>query len=95
MEKVRILWSGITGRTGREALELVKNRDDVEIAAHADIKDEGQTVKITVPEKPTKHTPKTSDDRNYGTLIGLGFVALGGAIAAAILYAKKKKEDDE
>ena len=33
MEKVRILWSGITGRTGREALELVKNRDDVEIVA--------------------------------------------------------------
>lgn len=24
MEKVKILWSGITGRTGREALELVK-----------------------------------------------------------------------
>ena len=85
---------GLTKTTKLVVFETLY-RDDVEIAAHADIKDEGQTVKITVPEKPTKHTPKTSDDRNYGTLIGLGFVALGGAIAAAILYAKKKKEDDE
>ena len=33
MEKVKILWSGITGRTGREALELAKNSDTVEITA--------------------------------------------------------------
>ena len=30
---VRILWSGITGRTGREALEIAKSREDVEIVA--------------------------------------------------------------
>ena len=33
MEKVKILWSGITGRTGREAIELAKNSDTVEIVA--------------------------------------------------------------
>ena len=33
MDKVRILWSGITGRTGTEARELVNQRDDVEIVA--------------------------------------------------------------
>lgn len=33
MEKVKILWSGITGRTGREAIELAKNSDTVEITA--------------------------------------------------------------
>lgn len=33
MEKVKILWSGITGRTGREAIELAKNSDTVEISA--------------------------------------------------------------
>lgn len=33
MEKVRILWSGITGRTGREAELLAKNNDEVEIVA--------------------------------------------------------------
>ena len=67
-------------------------RDGVEIAVHADLKDKGQTVKITVPKKTT---PKTGDDRNYGTLIGLGGVALGGAISAAILYFKKKKDEED
>lgn len=33
MEKVKILWSGITGRTGREALQLVKDLETVEIVA--------------------------------------------------------------
>lgn len=33
MEKVKILWSGITGRTGREAIEIAKNSDTVEISA--------------------------------------------------------------
>ena len=31
MEKVKILWSGITGRTGSEAIELAKDSDMVEI----------------------------------------------------------------
>lgn len=33
MSKVKILWSGITGRTGKEALELAKTSDTVEIVA--------------------------------------------------------------
>ena len=33
MDKVKILWSGITGRTGKEALEIAKNSDSVEIVA--------------------------------------------------------------
>ena len=73
-------------------------RDGVEIAVHANLKDKDQTVKITVPEKETskkKTTPKTGDDRNYGTLIGLGAVALGGAISACILYFRKKKDEDD
>ena len=31
--KVKILWSGITGRTGKEALNIAKNSDTVEIVA--------------------------------------------------------------
>ena len=31
--KVRILWSGITGRTGKEAYEIAKNSNQVEIVA--------------------------------------------------------------
>lgn len=33
MNKVRILWSGITGRTGQEALKAVQNSDEAEIVA--------------------------------------------------------------
>lgn len=67
-------------------------RDGVEIAVHADIDDEGQTVKINVP---APKTPKTGDDRNYGFWIGLGFIAIGGAISAVILKIKAKKDEDE
>ncbi len=33
MSKVKILWSGITGRTGKQALEIAKKSDAVEIVA--------------------------------------------------------------
>ena len=33
MRKLKILWSGITGRTGKEAIELTKNCNTVEIVA--------------------------------------------------------------
>lgn len=33
MDKVKILWSGITGRTGKEAFQLSKESDSVEIVA--------------------------------------------------------------
>lgn len=33
MNKVKVLWSGITGRTGKEALQLSKESDSVEIVA--------------------------------------------------------------
>lgn len=67
-------------------------RDNVEIAVHADINDEGQTVKINVP---VPKTPKTGDDRNYSFWIGLGFIAIGGAISAVILKIKSKKDEGE
>lgn len=41
-------------------------RDNVEIAVHADINDEGQTVRVNVPVPEKPSTPKTGDDRNYG-----------------------------
>lgn len=67
-------------------------RDNVEIAVHADLKDKGQTVTI-VP--PAPKTPKTSDNRNLGTWIGLGGVGLGASIAALLLKLKMKKDEDE
>lgn len=67
-------------------------RANVEIAVHADLKDKGQTVTI-VP--PAPKTPKTSDNRNLGTWIGLGGVGLGAGIAALLLKLKMKKDEDE
>lgn len=70
-------------------------RDNVEIAVHADINDEGQTVRVNVPVPEKPSTPKTEDDRNYGFWIGLGFIAIGGAVSAIILKIKAKKDEDE
>lgn len=83
----------------KETTELVVfetlYRDNVEIAVHADLEDEGQTVKINVPVPEKPSTPKTGDDRNYSFWIGLGFIAIGGAISAVILKIKAKKDEGE
>lgn len=68
------------------------SRDGVELTAHADIDDKGQTVTIK-PYIP--HNPKTGDDRNIGTWIGLGGVGLGAAVAVLVLKLKMKKDEDE
>jgi len=82
----------------KETTELVVfetlYRDNVEIAVHTDLEDEGQTVKINVPVPEKPSTPKTGDDRNYGFWIGLGFIAIGGAVSAVILKIKSKKDED-
>lgn len=70
-------------------------KDGNELAIHADIEDEGQTVTINVPAPKKPSTPKTGDDRNYGFWIGLGFIAIGGAMSAIILKIKAKKDEDE
>lgn len=48
-------------------------RDNVEIAVHADIDDEGQTVSVIPPAPPV---PQTGDESNLGFWIGLGAIAL-------------------
>ena len=67
-------------------------RDNVEIATHANINDDGQTVTIK-PYIP--HNPKTGDERNIGTWIGLGGVGLGAAVAVLVLKLKMEKDEDE
>ena len=67
--------------------------DGVEIAVHADIEDENQTV--TIHPQPEPEKPQTGDDSNLGFYIGLGSVAVGGLIAFLIIKFKKKDEDDE
>lgn len=68
-------------------------RDGTEIAVHADIEDEGQTV--TIHPQPEPEKPQTGDNSNLGFYIGLGSVAVGGLIAFLIIKFKKKDEDDE
>ena len=63
-----------------------------EVAAHADINDEGQTVTLT-PEKPKiPDVPKTGDDRN----ITLPLILLGSSLAGlAVLFLfwfRRKKD---
>lgn len=82
--------SGLTTATEIVVFESLY-RDDVEIVAHADIEDEGQTVKIT---PPVPDIPQTGDNSNLGFWIGLGSIAVGGLISCAIIYFKKKKDDD-
>ena len=67
-------------------------REGVEVAVHADINDEGQTVKL-VP--PTPDVPQTGDNTNLGFWIGLGAIALGGLISCGIIAVKRKKDDDD
>lgn len=67
-------------------------RDGVEIAAHADIEDGGQTVTITPPAPPV---PQTGDNSNLGFWIGLGAVALGGLVAVIIIRVKSRKDEDD
>ena len=84
--------SGITENTEIVVFETLY-LDGTELAAHADIEDEGQTVTITVP---VPETPDTGDNRNYGIWIGLAAIALGAAVSAVIIKIRiKKQEDDE
>lgn len=82
---------GITENTEIVVFETLY-LDGTELAAHADIEDEGQTVTITVP---VPETPDTGDNRNYGVWIGLAAIALGAAVSALVLKIKAKKEEGE
>lgn len=82
---------GLTSATEIVVFETLY-RDGVEIAAHADIEDDGQTVKLT---PPAPDIPQTGDDSNLGFWIGLGAIALGGFVSCGIVFLKKKKDDDD
>ncbi len=68
-------------------------REGTEIAVHADIVDENQTV--TIHPQPEPEKPQTGDNSNLGFYIGLASVAVGCLIAFLIIKFKKKDEDDE
>ena len=84
--------SVITKETEIVAFETLY-REGTEIAVHADIEDENQTVNIHPQPEPEK--PQTGDNSNLGFYIGLASVAVGCLIAFLIIKFKKKDEDDE
>lgn len=62
-----------------------------------EVKENGQILKATVTNEkiPEPDVPQTGDNSNLGFWIGLGAIALGGLIATAIIFIKKKKGDDD
>ena len=90
---VRFTFDGskVTKQTDIVVFEMLY-RDGVEIAAHADIEDGGQTVTLTPPAPPV---PQTGDNSNLGFWIGLGAVALGGLVAVIIIRVKSRKDEDD
>ncbi len=83
--------SGITEETELVVFETLY-RDGIEIAAHADIEDEGQTVTITVPEPEIPNTGDASSRRTLATVMG---ISAFGIFALAYYLLKKKKANKE
>lgn len=64
-------------------------RDGVELIAHADIDDKGQTVTIK-PYIP--HNPQTGDDRNINRILGIAGASLVGIAGCVYFFIKRKKK---
>ena len=86
-EQMRPLFNG----NNNFAFETL-TRDGVEIAAHADIEDEAQTVELVVPEKdtPGKGYPKTGGSVPVAP-IAASIVVIAGCGAAGAAYALGKR----
>ena len=65
------------------------SRDGVELTAHADINDDGQTVTIKVPEL---ENPKTGDERNINKILGIAGASLVGIAGCVYFFIKRKKK---
>ena len=66
--------------------------DGVELTAHADINDNGQTVTVK-PYIP--HNPKTGDDRNIYRVLGVAGASLVGIAGCVYFFIKRKKKRGE
>lgn len=64
-------------------------RDVVELTAHADIDDKGQTVTIKVPKL---ENPKTGDERNINKILGVAGASLVGIAGCVYFFIKRKKK---
>ncbi|MFR5875254.1 MAG: SpaA isopeptide-forming pilin-related protein [Eubacterium sp.] len=81
--------SGIKTNTELVVFETLY-RDGIELTAHADINDKGQTVKLTMP---VIKTPKTSDNSNRRTIATVMGASAFGILSLAYYLIKKKKSN--
>ncbi|MCM1284750.1 MAG: SpaA isopeptide-forming pilin-related protein [Acetobacter sp.] len=65
-------------------------RDGIELTAHADINDKGQTVKLT---PYVVKTPKTSDNSNKRTIATVMAISAFGIVSLAYYLIKRKKSN--
>lgn len=66
-------------------------RNGVELTAHADIDDKGQTVTI---KTYIPHNPKTGDDRNINRILCIAGASLVGIAGCVYFFIKRKKKGD-
>ena len=66
--------------------------EELEVAVHSDIEDEGQTV--TFEQPPAEHSPKTGDDLPMIPIIAL-LAASAAGISAALIRRKHKAGSDD
>ena len=82
----------------KESTELIVfetlYRDNVEIAVHADIDDEGQTVRVNVPVPEKPSVPKTGDDSSIALWIALAGASAVGIASTIISFRRKRKKED-
>ena len=64
--------------------------EDLEIANHADVEDEGQTVRVEIPKPPEQ--PQTGDDISIISFIFMSVIAFG-AVLGVVLFKKKVYRD--
>ena len=81
---------GITTETEAVVFESLY-REGVEIAVHADIEDDGQTVTLL---PPPPDNPKTGDDSHVKLWFALAVLSALGTVVCAVFGFKKKKEGE-
>lgn len=65
--------------------------DEVEIACHTDIEDDGQTVKLIPPAPPASDVPQTGDNSHLWLWATLAAASLGGIILLTFKNRKLRK----
>ena len=60
-----------------------------------EISKDGEIVKAEMTNKAEDHETPQTGDGNYGFLIGIGAVILGGIVSAFVILRKSKKDEDD